>query len=226
MKPRAITNHSAMMQLQLSRRKGLSRLFMLLSLSNIIIYTASFQPTHQSNPTISTQRHMEPTVVAGGAFVTAAASAIIYMSGSEERQKRKQYTEWEEKDRLRREEMAKLAYIEPRDYWKEEDLKPYDGTQDPDGPILMAVNGDVYNVWKGRHFYGPGCEYHIFAGRDATRLLAKTKVEEESEEEKKNELNMAERAALQGWIFTIKSKYEYIGKLEGFDPSSTSTRIM
>ena len=28
----------------------------------------------------------------------------------------------------------------------------------------MAVKGDVFNVWKGRNFYGKGGEYHIMAG--------------------------------------------------------------
>lgn len=36
-----------------------------------------------------------------------------------------------------------------------EELKKYDGTQ-PDGRILVAVNGNVYDVTKGRRFYGPG----------------------------------------------------------------------
>jgi membrane-associated progesterone receptor component len=169
---------------------------------------------------------MEPTTIAIGGAILTAASAAIYASGSEDREKKKQYAEWEEKDRIMREERARKAYIAPRDVWNEEDLKPYDGTMDEDGPILMGVNGDVYNVWKGRHFYGPGCEYHIFAGRDATRLLAKSKLEEETEEEMKKKLNMADRATLQGWIYTFKNKYEIVGRLEGFDESTTSTRTM
>lgn len=35
------------------------------------------------------------------------------------------------------------------------ELKHYDGTQ-PDGRVLIAVNGHVYDVTKGRKFYGPG----------------------------------------------------------------------
>ena len=171
-------------------------------------------------PTTST------TTIAGGAAIITAVSTVLYLSGSEEREKRRQYAEWQEKERQMREERAKLAYIEPREYWSEEDLAPYDGTNDDGvGPILMGVNGEVYNVWKGRHFYGPGCEYHIFSGRDATRLLAKSKLEEETEDEKNKELNMGrERAALQGWIYTFKTKYETVGKLDGFDPSTTTTR--
>lgn len=36
-----------------------------------------------------------------------------------------------------------------------QELKPFDGTQ-PDGRVLMAVNGTVYDVTKGKSFYGPG----------------------------------------------------------------------
>lgn len=35
------------------------------------------------------------------------------------------------------------------------ELKKYDGTQE-DGRVLMAVNGRVYDVTKGKRFYGPG----------------------------------------------------------------------
>ena len=186
----------------------------------------SKMPTKTPPPTITTTTcHMELpiTAIATGGAIISAASAFIYFSGSEDRQKKNQYAEWEEKDRLMREERTRLAYIEPREYWTEEELKPYDGT-DEDGPILMGVNGEVYNVWKGRHFYGPGCEYSIFAGRDATRLLGKSKLEEETEEEKRQKLSIADRAALQGWIYTFKTKYEVVGKLKGFDPSTTTTR--
>lgn len=36
-----------------------------------------------------------------------------------------------------------------------QELKPFDGTQ-PDGRVLMAVDGVVYDVTKGKSFYGPG----------------------------------------------------------------------
>ena len=36
-----------------------------------------------------------------------------------------------------------------------EELKPYNGTG-PDGRILVAVNGNVYDVTRGARFYGPG----------------------------------------------------------------------
>lgn len=36
-----------------------------------------------------------------------------------------------------------------------QELKSFDGNQ-PDGRVLVAVNGVVYDVTKGKRFYGPG----------------------------------------------------------------------
>lgn len=35
------------------------------------------------------------------------------------------------------------------------ELRKYDGKQ-PDGRVLVAVNGNVYDVTRGKRFYGPG----------------------------------------------------------------------
>lgn len=35
------------------------------------------------------------------------------------------------------------------------DLLPFDG-HGKEGRILMAVNGSIYDVTRGRNFYGPG----------------------------------------------------------------------
>ncbi|KAL9069178.1 MAG: hypothetical protein Q9161_005701 [Pseudevernia consocians] len=48
------------------------------------------------------------------------------------------------------------------------ELSIYNGT-DPTIPILLAVNGTIYDVSASPHFYGPGGSYSFFAGRDATR---------------------------------------------------------
>lgn len=50
------------------------------------------------------------------------------------------------------------------------DLLAYDGS-DPTKPIYIALNGSIYDVSIGRHFYGPGGSYSFFAGRDATRAF-------------------------------------------------------
>lgn len=146
----------------------------------------------------------------------------LYVDGADDRARSKQRAEEEARYEAYQAERAKRAYVEPKEFWTEAELAEYDGSKDEEGPILFAADGLVFNVWKGRNFYGPGGEYHIFAGRDATRLLARTMVEEETEEESKKPLNVAERAALAGWIFTFKGKYDIVGKLKGFDPSTTA----
>ena len=104
--------------------------------------------------------------------MVAGFAGWLYIDGADDRAR----------SNLRREEVARVeayqaaraqkAYIEPKEWWTEEELRQYDGTQgDGDGPILLSANGLVLNVWKGRHFYGPGCEYALFAGRDCTRFF-------------------------------------------------------
>lgn len=66
-----------------------------------------------------------------------------------------QWAEYEARQEAAREERRLAAYIEPRDLWKEEELAKWRG-EDFTGPLLIAVDGLVYNVWQGRHFYGPG----------------------------------------------------------------------
>lgn len=111
--------------------------------------------------------------------------------------------------------LAARAQIAPRqEPWTDAELALYDGSKEPDGPILIAVDGLVFNVWKGRHFYAPGGEYHIFAGRDATRLLARGLLEEELPEEACQPLTVAEQAALQGWLWSFKGKYQVVGTYE------------
>lgn len=47
------------------------------------------------------------------------------------------------------------------------------GGADPSKRILLAIEGEVYDVTRGKNFYGPGGPYAIFAGRDASIGMAK-----------------------------------------------------
>ncbi|KAG6308166.1 hypothetical protein E4U45_002166 [Claviceps purpurea] len=53
-------------------------------------------------------------------------------------------------------------------YMTEQELLVHDG-RDPSKPLLLAINGTIYDVSNGRRMYGPGGSYHFFAGRDAAR---------------------------------------------------------
>ena len=151
------------------------------------------------------------TTAVGGAGLTAA----LWWGGAEERKKRAAWTLFEAQQAVEREARWQKAYIEPKETWTLEELAALDGSQSPSGPILLAADGDVFNVHKGRHFYGPGCEYHVFAGRDATRLLAKQQLEEEDKSSARKPLSLSERAVLAGWMMTLRTKYDTVGRLEG-----------
>jgi len=106
-----------------------------------------------------------------------------------------------------------------------QELKAYDGTQ-PDGRVLVAVNGHVYDVTKGRKFYGPGGPYSAFGGRDASRGLATFKVTSSDTEEYDDlsDLDTMEMDSVREWEMQFKEKYEYVGRLlrPGEEPNNYS----
>ncbi|KAI9029556.1 cytochrome b5-like heme/steroid binding domain-containing protein [Phycomyces nitens] len=52
--------------------------------------------------------------------------------------------------------------------FSEEQLYRYDGSN-PNLPIYVAIDGDVYDVSTGAGWYSVGGSYHHFAGKDAAR---------------------------------------------------------
>jgi predicted heme/steroid binding protein len=50
------------------------------------------------------------------------------------------------------------------------ELALHNGT-DPSLPIYIAINNTVFDVTAGKHTYGPGGSYSIFAGKHATRAF-------------------------------------------------------
>ncbi|KAL0268191.1 UNVERIFIED_CONTAM: hypothetical protein PYX00_010224 [Menopon gallinae] len=110
-----------------------------------------------------------------------------------------------------------------RDFTVEE-LKKYDGKQ-PGGRILVAVNGQVFDVTKGKRFYGPGGPYSIFGGRDASRGLGTfnlTTVKEGYDD--LSDLNRMEMDSVREWEIQFKEKYDYVGRLlkPGEEPTNYS----
>eukprot|EP00099_Drosophila_melanogaster_P002965 NP_001162765.1 membrane steroid binding protein, isoform B [Drosophila melanogaster] len=109
-----------------------------------------------------------------------------------------------------------------RDFTVKE-LRQYDGTQ-PDGRVLVAVNGSVYDVSKGRRFYGPGGPYATFAGRDASRNLATFSVVsiDKDEYDDLSDLSAVEMDSVREWEMQFKEKYELVGKLlrKGEEPTN------
>ena len=106
---------------------------------------------------------------------------------------------------------APLPEAEERDYSLQE-LAAYDGS-DPGKPLLIGIRGQVYDVTRGRDFYGPGGPYGMFAGRDCTRALAKVSFDEDLFTGDIEGLDRDELDKLEEWIEMFEGKYRRVGRL-------------
>uniref|UniRef100_A0A2P2JSM6 Membrane steroid-binding protein 2-like n=1 Tax=Rhizophora mucronata TaxID=61149 RepID=A0A2P2JSM6_RHIMU len=94
-----------------------------------------------------------------------------------------------------------------------EELGQYDGS-DPKKPLLMAIKGQIYDVSQSRMFYGPGGPYALFAGKDATRALAKMSFEDKDLTGDISGLGPFEMDTLQDWEYNFMSKYIKVGTIK------------
>ncbi|EFP85190.2 uncharacterized protein PGTG_11359 [Puccinia graminis f. sp. tritici CRL 75-36-700-3] len=97
------------------------------------------------------------------------------------------------------------------------ELQHFDGNNG--SKILFAVNRVVYDVSSGRNFYGPDGPYGNFAGRDASRGLAKQSFDEniltpvDSKIDTLDDLTDEDKENLKGWEDLFKAKYIACGEL-------------
>lgn len=104
-----------------------------------------------------------------------------------------------ERRRARVAQLEELSHALPKRGYTESELHAYNGSE-PDRPILMAADGQVFNVSRGADdFYGSDGCYTKLAGRDASRLLAKGILEPESAEDAKVPLQPLELQTLRDW---------------------------
>merc|ERR1711936_637792 len=93
------------------------------------------------------------------------------------------------------------------------ELKKYDGSG-PEGRVCVGVLGKIYDVTKGKRFYGPGGPYAGFAGRDASRGLATFSVDAITDEyDDLLDLKASEIEQVREWELQFSEKYDFIGKL-------------
>ncbi|KAM3226338.1 hypothetical protein ACQJBY_058795 [Aegilops geniculata] len=95
----------------------------------------------------------------------------------------------------------------------EKELGLYDGS-DPKKPLLIAIKGQIYDVTQSRMFYGPGGPYALFAGRDASRALAKMSFELSDLTCDVSGLGPLEEEALQEWEHKFMGKYVKVGTIK------------
>ncbi|XP_070554025.1 membrane-associated progesterone receptor component 1-like [Ptychodera flava] len=119
-----------------------------------------------------------------------------------------------------------LPKMKKRDFTLEE-LKEYTGDEKNDGRVLVAVNGRVFDVTRGKKFYGPGGPYGAFAGRDASRALATFSLDGDAlrdEYDDLSDLTAMQTESIREWEMQFEEKYDYVGKLlkPGEEPTEYS----
>ncbi|RCK59569.1 Damage response protein 1 [Candida viswanathii] len=96
-------------------------------------------------------------------------------------------------------------------------LAKYNGTDSP--KIFIAVKNRVFDVSQGAAFYGPGGPYENFAGRDASRGLAKNSFDPEmltsidAPIDDLKDLTKVEIESLDGWEEHFENRYKIVGTL-------------
>jgi len=109
-------------------------------------------------------------------------------------------------------DQPKRQPAEKRDYKKDE-LRQYDGS-DPTKAILIGVKGKLYDVSRSDGFYGPGGSYGNFAGRDASRALAKGVTDlEVANNPDISDLTADEKETLNEWAAHYEMKYPCVGNI-------------
>ncbi|CAI5474980.1 unnamed protein product [Closterium sp. Yama58-4] len=95
-----------------------------------------------------------------------------------------------------------------------EELSQYSGS-DPEKPILLAIRGRIYDVTRGKHFYGPGGPYAVFAGKEASRAFAKMSTDPKDAVGDLTGLSYSEMETLRDWESSLQFKYDVVGTVKG-----------
>ena len=84
-------------------------------------------------------------------------------------------------------------------------------------PIYIALRREVFDVSNAKDFYGEGCSYHCFAGREASRAMAKLSFAEEDLANglKIDDLGPFDRSILDDWYekFKYYKCYPVVGRV-------------
>ncbi|KAI9920086.1 hypothetical protein PsorP6_015733 [Peronosclerospora sorghi] len=142
---------------------------------------------------------------------TGALVALKYMNARADAEHQRAYEEAKARQEALRSERAKPI---KRRFFTPEELLPFNGEHGQ--PIYIAVLDEVYDVSRKRDLYGPGEGYHVFAGRDASRALAKMSFEKEDlESDDLSDLSFMDKETLNDWVtkFAVYNDYPNVGRV-------------
>uniref|UniRef100_A0A7S1ZS28 Cytochrome b5 heme-binding domain-containing protein n=1 Tax=Trieres chinensis TaxID=1514140 RepID=A0A7S1ZS28_TRICV len=114
-------------------------------------------------------------------------------------------------------------------------LLHFDGGEDSVGkkkgekPVYLSVKGVVYDASKGRHLYGPGGPFEVYAGRECGAALARGSLDQSDLDNIScDDLSMNEQTELEGWVERLKSSlcYPVLGRLIPGDALPSEDRVV
>ncbi|KAI1721232.1 cytochrome b5-like heme/Steroid binding domain-containing protein [Ditylenchus destructor] len=93
-----------------------------------------------------------------------------------------------------------------------EQLSKYNGIDDEH--ICFAILGKVYDVTRGKDFYGPDGAYGNLAGHDATRALGSMDVKQvKNEYDDLSDMAQSDLDDAREWAERLAMKYPIVGRL-------------
>ena len=93
-----------------------------------------------------------------------------------------------------------------------EELSKYNAT-DPSLPILICIKTEIFDVSSNAEMYTPPKGYSVFAGKNASRALAKSSLKPEECIGDINGLKEDELKTLEKWVEFFRKKYPIVGEL-------------
>lgn len=97
--------------------------------------------------------------------------------------------------------------------WHKDELIKYDGNSG-ESDVLLGFLGIVYNVTVNGQHYGPGAEYNVFAGKDATRAFVTGNFTHDLHDFI-TDIDEDAYSHIESWASFYSSSYPTVGRIEG-----------
>ncbi|TRY61072.1 hypothetical protein TCAL_05706 [Tigriopus californicus] len=95
-----------------------------------------------------------------------------------------------------------------------DELKRYDGSEGSPG-LYLAMVGQVFDVSKGKDYYGPGGGYSFFTATDGSRAFVTGQFDADGLVDDVSGLSGQDYLGLQEWTEFYHKDYTFVGKLIG-----------